>query len=90
VARAKFEVGEAVEMRCLHRRDGRLVADWLPGIVAAADYRMLGVKFAVEVFTNNGLAIPDRILWCAHGSPNLRRPGAPEQANQTREVHTDG
>jgi hypothetical protein len=71
--RTKFQVGEAVEMRCLHRKNGQVVSDWLAGTVAAADYRMLGVRFEVDVFGNNGLPIADRTLWCTHGSPNLRR-----------------
>jgi hypothetical protein len=86
--RPKFEVGEAVEMRCLHRGDDQLVLDWLPGTVVAADYRMLGVRFEVDVFANTGQAIPDRTLWCTHGSPNLRRPGERELTDLSREVDT--
>ena len=90
MARPKFVLGEAVEMRCLHRRDGQMALDWLPGKVVAVDYRMLAVKFEVAVFTSTGLAILDRILWCTHGSANLRRPGEHEQPESTREVKTDG
>lgn len=86
MARAKFEVGEAVEMRCLHQRNGQVVLDWLEGVVAEADYRMLGVRFETAVYANTGHAIPERMLWCTHGSPNLRRPGERDQANTTREV----
>ena len=77
MARAKFEVGEAVEMRCRHRHGGQVVLDWVAGRVAAADYRMIGVRFEVEVYATTGQVIPDRTLWCTHGSPNLRRPGEP-------------
>ncbi len=87
--RAKFEAGEAVEMRCLHKRDGQLALDWLPGRVVAVDYRMLGVRLEAEVFSNTGLPIPDRILWCTHGSPNLRRPGERERADATTEVNSN-
>jgi hypothetical protein len=86
MARAKFEVGEAVEMRCLHRRDRQIVLDWLGGSVIASDYRMLGVQFAVKVYANTGQAVPDRTLWCTHGSPNLRRPGEGDQADIAQEV----
>jgi hypothetical protein len=79
VARTKFEVGEAVEMRCLHLRQGQMALDWLVGSVVAADYRMLGVRFEVEVYANTGQAVADRTLWCTHGSPNLRRPGERDQ-----------
>jgi len=86
VARAKFDVGETVEMRCLHQRDGQVVLDWLPGVVTAADYRMVGVRFDRAVYANTGHLIPDRTLWSAHGSPNLRRPGETDQAGQAQEV----
>jgi hypothetical protein len=75
VARAKFAVGEAVEMRCHHLRDGQRVVDWLPGRVIEADARMVAVRLEGEVFANNGWPVPDRTLWCTHGSQNLRRLG---------------
>ena len=86
MARAKFEVGEAVEMRCRHRREGQLALDWLGGVVVAADYRMLGVRFDTAVYANTGHPIPDRTLWCTHGSPNLRRPGEHDQTDIAHEV----
>ncbi|HLE30130.1 MAG TPA: hypothetical protein VI793_18545 [Anaerolineales bacterium] len=72
--RAKFAVGETVEMLCDHLRDGRRANDWLPGRVVEVDNRMVAVKFDADVFSSNGWRIPDRILWCAHGSRNIRRP----------------
>ncbi len=77
MARAKFSVGEAVEMRCHHLRAGQPVQDWLAGTVTHADERMLAVRFEAEVFANTGWRIPDRTLWCTHGSQNLRRPTGP-------------
>ncbi len=71
--RAKFVIGESVEMRCVHARAGQRVNDWLRGVVVQTDHRMLAVQFETEVFSSNGWPIPDRILWCAHGSPNIRR-----------------
>jgi hypothetical protein len=71
--RQKFTVGERVELRCDHIRDGQRVNDWLAGTVVEVDRRMLAVKFETNVFSSNGWLIPDRLLWCAHGSPNLRR-----------------
>jgi hypothetical protein len=88
VGRAKFAVGEAVEMRCLHRQAGRMVVDWLPGRVSAADYRMLGVTFDMDVFANSGQVVPDRTLWCTHGSPNLRRPGERAEADRAAEENS--
>jgi hypothetical protein len=81
MAREKFSVGEVVEMRCRHRRDGQVVVDWLPGAVVQADARMVAVRLEGEVYSNNGWLIHDCTLWCTHGSQNLRRvaeaPGRP-------------
>jgi hypothetical protein len=74
MSREKFATGERVEMRCNHIRAGMPVNDWLPGLVVQTDHRMLAVKFETTVFTSNGLPAPERVLWCTHGSPNLRRP----------------
>ncbi|MDW8325368.1 MAG: hypothetical protein RMK99_02275 [Anaerolineales bacterium] len=71
--RVKLKPGERVEMRCFHRRGNEIVQDWLPGVVVSADERMLAVRFETDVFSNNGWLVPDRTLWCTHGSPNLRR-----------------
>ena len=73
-------------MRCVHRRRGQLVQDWLGGVVVAADYRMLGVRFETAVYASTGQPMPDRTLWCTHGSPNLRRPGERDQADIAQEV----
>ena len=85
MARAKFELGETVEMRCWHQQPEQVVLDWVPGQVVAADYRMIGVRFTVDVYATTGQAIPDRTLWCTHGSPNLRRPGEHDQAGLAHE-----
>jgi hypothetical protein len=58
----------------VHVKDGKPIEDWLAGTVVEADHRMAAIKFETDVFSSNGWRIPDRILWCAHGSPNLRRP----------------
>ena len=71
--REKFSVGERVEMLCDHLHDGQRVNGWLAGTVVQADYRMVAVHFETDVFSSNGWPIPDRTLWGAHGSPNLRR-----------------
>jgi len=69
----KYVVGEAVEVLCHHMRDGQRVHDWLAGTVIQADYRMAGVQFNTDVYSSNGHKIPDRTLWCTHGSRNIRR-----------------
>lgn len=72
----KLMVGEEVELRCWHRRGPQLVNDWLRGRVTQADQRMAAILLSAEVFAANGWPIADRTLWCAHGSPNVRRPAA--------------
>lgn len=75
MAARKYAVGEAVEMYCGHLgADGQRVTGWLAGRVVAADSRMLAVRFETEVFANPGWPVPDRTLWCTHGSRHLRRP----------------
>jgi len=71
--RSKLTVGEQVEVRCHHRRANQVVRDWLAGVVVKVDARMAAIRFETDVFSNAGWLIPDRTLWCAHGSPNLRR-----------------
>jgi hypothetical protein len=85
MGRAKFQVGERVEMRCPHVRAGRLVTDWLAGVVVQADYRMAAVQFDQLVLSSTGRPIPDQVLWCTHGSPNLRRPARENADNAVRE-----
>jgi len=77
----KFEVGENAEVRCRHVAGGRHVEGWLAGKVIAADHRMAAVQFETDVFSSNGFRIPDRTLWCAHGSRNIRRQS--ETADET-------
>lgn len=72
--REKFNVGETAEINCTYLENNKRVTGWLTGTVVEADYRMAAVKFRTDVFSSNGWLIPDRVLWCAHGSPNIRRP----------------
>ena len=68
----KYETGEKVEVRCNHRQNDQWVNDWVPGVVAEADYRMAAVRFECDVRSSNGWIIPERTLWLAHGSKNIR------------------
>ncbi len=72
----KLVVGEQAEVRCEYIDAGKRVHGWLKGTVVQADYRMAAVRFETDVFTSTGQPVPDRILWCAHGSPNIRRVGS--------------
>ena len=78
MAREKYRVGETVEMLCHHVRDGQPRLDWLPGRVVQVDQRMVAIQFDAEVYSNNGWLIPDRTLWCTHGSRHVRRLGSDE------------
>jgi hypothetical protein len=41
---------------------------------------MVAVSFDTDVFASNGWPVPERVLWCTHGSRHLRR--ATAQATQ--------
>jgi len=83
MSRSKFTVGEQVEVFCDHLRDGQRVNDWLAGKVVQVDLRMAAVQFETDVFSINKLLIPNRILWCAHGSRNIRRLGVAGETDST-------
>jgi hypothetical protein len=70
--RAKFSPGDRVEVNCLHWRGDAVVRGWCPGTVVAVDARMAAIRCDAEVYANTGWPIADRVLWSAHGSPNLR------------------
>jgi hypothetical protein len=74
MAKEKFSIGDTAEVKCAHLVNGKMVEGWLTGIVVDADYRMAAIQFDTDVYASNGWRIPERILWCAHGSPNIRRP----------------
>ncbi len=85
----KYAAGESVEMYCGHLdAAGRRVTDWLAGRVVATDHRMVAVEFDVDVFANNGWLIPDRTLWCTHGSRHLRRAHSVEDADMAAAIDT--
>jgi hypothetical protein len=67
-------------MYCQHRRGTETATDWLAGQVVQADHRMVAVRFETDVFTNTGWPVPDRTLWCTHGSRHLRRPAGDADA----------
>ncbi len=72
MAQKKYSVGERVEVRCNHSADGQWANGWVAGVVVEADYRMAAVRFECDVLTSNGWKMPDRTLWLAHGSKNIR------------------
>ncbi len=75
--RTRYEVGDRVEVYCYHLREGKLVRDWAPGEVISVDHRMAEIRCEPFVYTALGMPADGRVLWCAHGSPRLRRAGEP-------------
>jgi hypothetical protein len=73
VSQKKYSVGDRVEVQCDNRKDGKAWSKgWVPGVVVEADYRMAAVRLECDVRSSNGWMIPDRTLWLAHGSKNIR------------------
>jgi hypothetical protein len=68
----KYTIGDRVEVQCSHLDGGAWVHGWVAGVVIESDYRMAAVQFECEVLSSNGWRIPDRTLWLAHGSRNIR------------------
>jgi len=79
----KFAVGEQVEVFCDHLQDGQRVNGWLAGKVVQVDLRMAAVQFETDVFSSNGWLVPNRMLWSAHGSRNIRRAGVEVETDST-------
>ncbi len=72
VQQGRFHVGELVDVCCDHNRGGERIRDWLQGVVVQADYKMVAVQFVEDVYLTDGWMVPDHVLWCQQGSPNLR------------------
>lgn len=70
----KYILDEQVEVFCDHIFNEERIRDWQIGKVVEVDNRMVAIKFSTGVYSSNGYKIPDQILWCTHGSQNIRRP----------------
>lgn len=71
-----FDVGDGVEVFCDHEQDGERVRGWIKGVVVQVDNKLVAVQFRSNVFLTDGWMVPDRILWYALASDQIRGTGA--------------
>ncbi|MEE8355766.1 MAG: hypothetical protein V3R33_00525 [Anaerolineales bacterium] len=69
-----FEIGDHVEVFCDHDLEDDRVRDWLEGVVVKRGHKKVAVQFHKNVYLTDGWMVPDRVLWCAISSQNIRRP----------------
>ena len=69
-----FEIGDHVEVLCDHDFEDDRVRDWLEGVVVKKGHKKVAIQFHKNVYLTDGWMVPDRVLWCALGSQNIRRP----------------
>ncbi|HET6847006.1 MAG TPA: hypothetical protein VFH29_09235 [Anaerolineales bacterium] len=67
-----FDVGDSVEVFCDHEEDGERVRGWIKGVVVQVDNKLVAVQFRSNVFLTDGWMVPDRILWYALASDQIR------------------
>src|SRR5512139_2865969 len=70
-----YDVGDAVEVFCDHEKNGERIRGWLKGIVVQVDNKLVAVQFRSNVFLTDGWMVPDRILWYALSSDQIRNTG---------------
>lgn len=69
----EFKVGDLVEVNCDHENEkGERVRGWLQGVVVQVDPKIVAVQFEESVYLTDGWMVPDHVLWCPHGSANIR------------------
>lgn len=69
-----FEIGDHVEVLCDHDFEDDRVRDWLEGVVVKIGHKKVAIQFHKNVYLTDGWMVPDRVLWCALGSQNIRSP----------------
>jgi hypothetical protein len=74
-ADSAFDVGDTVEVFCDHERDSERVRGWVKGVVVQVDNKLVAVQFRSNVFLTDGWMVPDRILWYALTSDQIRTAG---------------
>ncbi len=70
----KFDIGDHVEVLCDHDNEDDRVRDWLEGVVVKRGHKKVAIQFHKNVYLTDGWMVPDRVLWCAISSQNIRRP----------------
>jgi hypothetical protein len=69
---AGFDVGDTVEVFCDHERNSERTRGWIKGVVVQVDNKLVAVQFRSNVFLTDGWMVPDRILWYALTSEQIR------------------
>ena len=69
-----YEIGDHVEVLCDHDFEDDRVRDWLEGVVVKRGHKKVAVQFHKNVYLTDGWMVPDRVLWCAMTSQNIRKP----------------
>ncbi|MBN2554386.1 MAG: hypothetical protein JXA97_00480 [Anaerolineales bacterium] len=67
-----YDVGDTVDVKCDHDRDGERVHDWLQGVVVQADEKMVAVQFLEDVYLTDGWMVPDHVLWYRQDSDVIK------------------
>lgn len=67
-----FNVGDSVEVFCDHEKESERVRGWIKGVVVQVDNKLVAVQFRSNVFLTDGWMVPDRILWYALASDQIR------------------
>lgn len=68
-----YDVGDLVDVKCDHDKDGERVHDWLQGVVVQADEKMVAVQFIEDVYLTDGWMVPDHVLWCRQDGDMIRK-----------------
>lgn len=77
-----FDVGDPVEVLCDHEKDSERVRGWIKGVVVQVDNKLVAVQFRTNVFLTDGWMVPDRILWYAVASDQIRSLAAGKKSAQ--------
>ncbi len=80
---AGFDVGDTVEVFCDHERNSERTRGWIKGVVVQVDNKLVAVQFRSNVFLTDGWMVPDRILWYALTSEQIRSSTLSKKGNRT-------
>lgn len=80
---AGFDVGDTVEVFCDHERNSERTRGWIKGVVVQVDNKLVAVQFRSNVFLTDGWMVPDRILWYALTSDQIRSATLSKKGNRS-------
>ena len=67
-----YQVGDKVEVKCDHEKNGQRIRGWLRGTVVQVENKMLAVQFNKNIYLTDGWMVPDQILWFPFDSQHVR------------------